>query len=76
MAARECWTHWAAQFAVAAELCKRGYEVLFTMGIATQAADLMLVSPKRKQMFLIAVTGLFRKNPGPIKRKAVRRGLE
>jgi len=26
-------TQWAAQFAVASELCKRGYEVGFTMGI-------------------------------------------
>jgi hypothetical protein len=25
-------TQWAAQFAVASELCKRGYEVSFTMG--------------------------------------------
>jgi len=52
------------------------YEVSFTMGNATPVADLMLVIPKRKQVFLIAVTGLFRKNPWLIKRKAVRRGLE
>ena len=25
-------TQWAAQFAVASELCKRGYEVSFTLG--------------------------------------------
>ena len=28
-------TQWAAQFAVASELCKRGYEVSFTMGNTT-----------------------------------------
>jgi hypothetical protein len=54
---------WAAQFAVASELCKRGYEVSFTMGNATPVADLMLVSPKLKRMFLIDVKGLYRKNP-------------
>lgn len=37
-------TQWAAQFAVASELCKRGYEVSFTMGNATPVADLMVVS--------------------------------
>jgi hypothetical protein len=52
-------TQWAAQFAVAAELCKRGYEVSFTMGNATPVADLMLVSPL-KRMFLIDVKGLYR----------------
>jgi hypothetical protein len=38
-------TQWAAQFAVASELCKRGYEVSFTMGNTTPIADLMVVSP-------------------------------
>ena len=41
-------TQWAAQFAVASELCKRGYEVSFTMGNTTPLADLMVVSPKLK----------------------------
>lgn len=49
-------TQWAAQFAVASELCKRGYEVAFTMGNATPLADLMVVSP-RKSSFLIDVKG-------------------
>ncbi|HME25871.1 MAG TPA: hypothetical protein VKI44_31820 [Acetobacteraceae bacterium] len=75
MIARDRRTQWAAQFAVAAELCKRGYEVSFTMGNATPLADLMLVSPKLKRMFLIDVKGLYRRNPWPIKRKAVRPDL-
>jgi hypothetical protein len=56
-------TQWAAQFAVASELCKRGYEVSFTMGNATPIADLMVVSPIRREMFLIDVKGLYRRNP-------------
>jgi hypothetical protein len=36
---------WAAQFATAAELCKRGYDVSFTMGNATPIADLRVVAP-------------------------------
>ncbi len=68
-------TQWAAQFAVASELCKRGYEVSFTMGNTTPLADLMLVSPKTKAMFLIDVKGLYRPNPWVIRRKAIRNGL-
>jgi hypothetical protein len=37
-------TQWAAQFAVASELCKRGYEVSFTMGNTAPVADLMVVT--------------------------------
>jgi hypothetical protein len=33
-------TQWAAQFAVASELCKRGYEGSFTMGNSAPVADL------------------------------------
>lgn len=68
-------TQWAAQYAVASELCKRGYEVSFTMGNATPLADLMVVSPKFKQMFLVDVKGLYRPNPWVIKRKIARAGL-
>ena len=68
-------TQWAAQFAVASELCKRGYEVSFTMGNATPLADLMVVSPARKLMFLIDVKGLYRPNPWVIRRKQARDGL-
>jgi hypothetical protein len=68
-------TQWAAQFAVASELCKRGYEVSFTMGDTTPVADLMVVSPQLRQMFLIDVKGLYRKNPWQVKRKAPRATL-
>ena len=68
-------TQWAAQFAVASELCKRGYEVSFTMGNATPLADLMVVSPERHEMFLIDVKGLYRKNPWIVKQKPARANL-
>jgi hypothetical protein len=68
-------TQWAAQFAVASELCKRGYEVALTMGHTTPLADLMIVSPVEKQMFLIDVKGLYRMNPWIISRKQLRSGL-
>jgi hypothetical protein len=68
-------TQWSAQFAVASELCKRGYEVAFTSGHTTPVADLMVVSPISKEMFLVDVKGLYRKNPWLIKRKAKRTNL-
>ena len=72
---RRHMTQWAAQFAVASELCKRGYEVAFTQGNATPLADLMCVSPVTKTMFLIDVKGLFKPAPWMVKDKAVREGL-
>jgi hypothetical protein len=68
-------TQWAAQFAVASELCKRGYEVAFTSGHTTPVADLMVVSPKTKTMFLVDVKVLYRMNPWVIKRKPTRSNL-
>lgn len=68
-------TQWAAQFAVASELCKRGYEVSFTMGNRTPLADLMVVSPRKKEMFLVDVKGLYRKNPWVIKEKPASKQL-
>jgi hypothetical protein len=68
-------TQWAAQFAVASELCKRGYEVAFTMGHTTPLADLMVVSPTSKKNFLIDVKGLYKPNPWVIKKKATRDSL-
>jgi hypothetical protein len=65
-------TQWAAQFAVASELCKRGYEVSFTMGNSAPVADLMVVSPVKREMFLVDVKGLYRANPWIIKRKSPR----
>ncbi len=61
-------TQWAAQFAVASELCKRGYEVAFTSGHTTPIADLMVASPS-KTMFLVDVKGQYRANPWLIKKK-------
>lgn len=68
-------TQWAAQFAVASELCKRGYEVAFTSGHTTPVADLMSVSPVKKEMFLVDVKGLYLKNSWLIKRKLPRPNL-
>ena len=68
-------TQWAAQFAVASELCKRGYEVSLTMGNRTPLADLMVVSPEQKKMFLVDVKGLYKKNPWLISRKVLRADL-
>ena len=68
-------TQWAAQFAVAGELCKRGYEISFTMGNSTPLADLMVVSPVRREMFLVDVKGLYRKNPWLVARKSNRANL-
>ncbi|MGO9049734.1 MAG: hypothetical protein ACLP19_05815 [Xanthobacteraceae bacterium] len=68
-------TQWAAQFAVASELCKRGYEVAFTMGNATPLADLMVVSPEQRENFLVDVKGLYRINPWLVKRKEPRANL-
>lgn len=65
---------WAAQFAVASELCKLGYEVAFTLGHNTPLADLMVISP-RKRHFLVDVKGLKAKNPWILKRKDERTGL-
>ena len=73
--ARRHQTQWAAQFAVASELCKRGYEVAFTSGHTTPVADLMVVSPTRKEMFLVDVKGLYRMNPWLIKQKPKRANL-
>src|ERR1700683_1792340 len=53
-------TQWAAQFGVASELCKRGYQVALTMG-NHPVVDLMVVSPKGKQ-FSIDVKGLYKRN--------------
>jgi hypothetical protein len=68
-------TQWAAQFAVASELCKRGYEVSFTLGHTTPVADLIAISPVSKRALLIDVKGLYRKNPWLIKRKETRENL-
>jgi hypothetical protein len=63
-------THWAAQFAVASELCKRGYEVALTMG-NYPVIDLMVVSPKGVP-FLIYVNAQYKKIIWPVRRKKAR----
>ena len=68
-------TQWAAQFAVASELCKRGYEISFTMGSSSPVADLMVVSPVKREIFLVDVKGMHRLNPWIIKRTAPRATL-
>ncbi len=67
-------TQWAAQFAVASELCKRGYEVGFTMGNTTPDADLMVRSPEGRT-FLIDVKGLYKKNDWWVQEKREHPGL-
>ena len=61
-------TQWAAQFAVASELCKRGYQVAFTMG-NHPVIDLMVISPNETQ-FAIDVKGQYRRNFWPVRQKA------
>jgi hypothetical protein len=60
-------TQWAAQFAVASELCKRGYQVALTLG-NHPTIDLMVVSPNGKP-FLVDVKGQYQPNFWPVKRK-------
>jgi hypothetical protein len=60
-------TQWAAQFAVASELCKRGYEVALTMG-NHPIVDLMVISPKGRP-FLIDVKGLYKPNFWSVREK-------
>jgi hypothetical protein len=66
-------TQWAAQFAVASELCKLGHEVAFTMGNHPNV-DLMAVSPGRTP-FGIDVKGLYRRNFWLVTAKQPRPGL-
>ena len=60
-------TQWAAQFAVASELCKRGYEVALTMG-NHPLIDLMVISPKGTP-FLVDVKGQYKPNFWPVTNK-------
>ena len=66
-------TQWAAQFAVASELCKRNYQVAFTMGNHPEV-DLMVISPE-KRPFLIDVKGLYKKNFWVVTPKTARPNL-
>ncbi len=57
-------TQWAAQFAVASELCKLGHQVALTLG-NHPAVDLMVMSPTRIS-FNVDVKGLYRRNFWPV----------
>ena len=52
-------TQWAAQFAVASELCKRNYQVALTLGNHPKV-DLMAISPIGAR-FLVEVKGQYQK---------------
>lgn len=60
-------TQWAAQFAVASELCKKGYQVAFTMG-NHPTVDLMVCSPGGES-FSIDVKGVYKPNFWVVKKK-------
>jgi hypothetical protein len=63
-------TQWAAQFAVASELCKRGYEVALTMG-NHPTKDIMVSSPSGTS-FGIDVKGLYKRNFWAVRKKPER----
>jgi hypothetical protein len=66
-------TQWTAQFAVASELSKRGYQVALTLG-NHPTVDLMVVSPSGKH-FLVDVKGQYSRNFWPVKRAPKRDDL-
>lgn len=63
-------TQWAAQFAVASELCKKGYEVALMMG-NRPTADIMVYSPGGKA-FVIDVKGQYKRNWWVVREKPER----
>ena len=60
-------TQWAAQFAVASELCKHDYEVALTMG-NHPTTDIMVSSPSGRR-FGIDVKGSYKRNVWLVKKK-------
>ena len=68
-------TQWTAQFLVAAELSRQGYEVSFTMGSNTPVADLMVGSPTTGELFWVDVKGQKGKSGWIVRSKNPRRGL-
>jgi len=66
-------TQWAAQFAVASELCKRDCQVSLTLG-NHPSADLMAISPKGVP-FTVDVKGLYKKNFWAVRAKAKQANL-
>lgn len=63
-------TQWAAQFAEASELCKKGYEVALTMG-NHPTADIMAYSPDGRA-FVIDVKGQYKRNYWVVREKPER----
>jgi len=63
------FSQWAAQFAVASELCKREYQVALTMG-NHPTADLMVISPKSFH-FIVDVKGLRSGDTWFVRRKPI-----
>jgi hypothetical protein len=66
-------TQWAAQFAVASELCKRDCQVALTLG-NHPSADLMAISPKGVP-FTVDVKGLYKRNFWAVRAKATKHNL-
>jgi hypothetical protein len=66
-------TQWTAQFAVASELCKRGYKVALTLG-NQPTVDLMVVSPNERS-FVVDIKGQYRRNVWPVRPKPPRDNL-
>jgi len=66
-------TQWAAQFAVASELCKRGYQVALTMG-NHPVIDLMVISPDGTP-FSVDVKGQHKRAFWPVVRKGTTQNL-
>lgn len=63
-------TQWAAQFAVASELCKKSYEVALTMG-NHPTADIMVYSAGGRP-FVIDVKGQYKRNYWVVREKPER----
>jgi len=66
-------TQFAAQFAVASELCRLGYEVALAQG-NQPTFDLMVISPAKKH-FGIDVKGLYKKTYWPVRPQEPRSDL-
>jgi hypothetical protein len=66
---------WPAQFLVAAELARQGYNVAFTMGNATPVADLMVGHPLTGDQFWVDVKGQWTKSSWWGNAKKPRRNL-
>jgi hypothetical protein len=63
------FSQWAAQFAVASELCKHLFQVAMTLG-NHPTADLMVISPKGRP-FIIDVKGLYKGGTWLVQREMV-----